>query len=225
MSFDSDDSDINFIPEVEIANARQRAAVRDETNSSSDEDNLFADEPLADEAWTARYEQELKANEELEIKLNGRLDGSVAVSEWCLFGNCAVGNIQNISECYCCREPEGCVESMRSELVLQDLAADEQKLLKCITAHPGFNAVCLQKWSLRLAADKYRTKGKQKYRQTGSEERFLRGVSYREFSRLVYGILGNRRIPLPACAYVAIRKEFPVDKDDHFTGFDLDEED
>ena len=55
---------------------------------------------------------------------------------------------------------------MSSELVLQDLAADEQKLLKCITAHPGFNAVCLKKWSLRLAADKYRTKGKQKYRQT-----------------------------------------------------------
>ena len=30
---------------------------------------------------------------------------------------------------------------------------------------------------------------------------------------------------LPACAYVAIRKEFPVRKDEHFTGFDLDEED
>ena len=28
ISFDSDDSDINFIPEVEIENARQRAAVR-----------------------------------------------------------------------------------------------------------------------------------------------------------------------------------------------------
>ena len=82
MSFDSDDSDMNVIPEEEIANARQRAAVRDETNSSSKEDNLFADEPLADEVWTARYEQELKGNEELEIKLNGRLDGSVAVSEW-----------------------------------------------------------------------------------------------------------------------------------------------
>jgi len=82
MSFYSDDSDINFIPEVEIEHARQRAAVQEERNSSSDEDNLFADEQLADEAWTARYEQELKANEELEIKLNGRLDGSVAVSEW-----------------------------------------------------------------------------------------------------------------------------------------------
>ena len=82
-----------------------------------------------------------------------------------------VDNIQNISECYCCQELEGCVESMSSERVLQDLAADEQKLLKCITAHPGFNAVSLKKWSLRLAADKYRTKGKQKYRQTGSEEK------------------------------------------------------
>ena len=82
MSFDSDDSNINFIPEVEIENARQRAAVQEEGNSSSDEDNLFADEPLADEAWTARYEQELTTNEELEIKLNGRLDGSVAVCEW-----------------------------------------------------------------------------------------------------------------------------------------------
>jgi len=30
----------------------------------------------------ARYEQELNANEELEIKLNGWVNGSVAVSEW-----------------------------------------------------------------------------------------------------------------------------------------------
>jgi len=40
----------------------------------------------------------------------------------------------------------------------------------------------------------------------------------------VYGILGNRRIPLPACAYTAIRQQFPVSKDERFTGFDLDEE-
>jgi len=70
--------------------------------------------------------------------------------------NCTVDNIQNISECYCCQELEGCVESMSSELVLQDLAADKHKL-ECIAAHPGFNSVCLQKWSLRLAAYKYRS--------------------------------------------------------------------
>jgi len=55
------DSDIYFIHEVEIEHARQRTAVREERNSSSDEDNLFADELLADEAWTSRYEQELRS--------------------------------------------------------------------------------------------------------------------------------------------------------------------
>lgn len=80
-SIDSDDSEINFIPEVEIENARQRAAV-ESNNYSSSEDNLFGDEPLADEEWTTRYEREVKANEELERKLKDRLDGSVNVSEW-----------------------------------------------------------------------------------------------------------------------------------------------
>ena len=40
MSFDSD---IYFIPEVKIEHPRQRAAVREERNSSSHEDNLFAE--------------------------------------------------------------------------------------------------------------------------------------------------------------------------------------
>ena len=45
---DSDNSDINFVPEVKIKNARQRAAVREKSNFSRDEDNLFADEPRSD---------------------------------------------------------------------------------------------------------------------------------------------------------------------------------
>ena len=48
MSFDSDESDTNFIPEVEIENTRQRAAVREKSNFSSDDDKLFADEPRSD---------------------------------------------------------------------------------------------------------------------------------------------------------------------------------
>ena len=40
----------------------------------------------------------------------------------------AVDNIQNISESYCCQGLEGCVESMSSELVLQDLAVEKHKL-------------------------------------------------------------------------------------------------
>ena len=34
---------------------------------------------------------------------------------------------------------------------------------------------------------------------------FLRSVAYREFSRLVYGLLGKKRAPLPACAYTVRR--------------------
>ena len=87
----------------------------------------------------------------------------------CKCGNCNVALLQNISECYCCCELEGCEESIKSDLVLQDLAPDVY--LTCINEHPGFQPVCLQKWSLRLAADKFKTKGKERYRQTGSEER------------------------------------------------------
>jgi len=42
-----------------------------------------------------------------------------------------------------------------------------------VTEHPDFNPVCLQKWSLRMAASKFKTKGKQQYRQKGSEERLV----------------------------------------------------
>ena len=76
----------------------------------------------------------------------------------CKRGNCSNILLANISECYCCSEVEGCLESMKSDLVLEDLAADVT--LKCITEHPGSNPVCLQKWNLRLATAKFTTKGK-----------------------------------------------------------------
>ena len=77
----------------------------------------------------------------------------------CKCGNCSVLLLQNISECYCCSELEGCLESTKTDLVLLDIGADVT--LKCVTQHPGFNPFCVQKWSLRLAAGKFKTKGKQ----------------------------------------------------------------
>ena len=50
--------------------------------------------------------------------------------------------------------------------------------------------------------------------------RFLRSVSFREFIRLVYGFLGSKRMPLPACAYAAIRQQFPVAKEEVYSGFE-----
>lgn len=43
---------------------------------SSDEDIVpYADDPLADPAWTAEYEKEMKEDEELEKSLKERLTG------------------------------------------------------------------------------------------------------------------------------------------------------
>lgn len=53
---------------------------------------------------------------------------------------------------------------MNSEEVLEDLKADGVQDAKCVTQHPGFY-VCLQKWSLKLAADKYKTIDQKKYSQ------------------------------------------------------------
>jgi len=53
---------------------------------------------------------------------------------------------------------------------------------------------------------------------------YLWSVAYREFSRLVYAFLRNKRIPLPGCAYTAIRKKFQGRTDESFTGFYLDED-
>ena len=52
----------------------------------------------------------------------------------------------------------------------QDL--NDDVAFKCIAEHPGFRPVCLGKWSLRLAASKYKTKDKQQYKQKGNEDRF-----------------------------------------------------
>ena len=51
--------------------------------------------------------------------------------------------------------------------------------------------------------------------------RYYRSVAYRQYIQLVYDCLGKRRIPLPACAYYAVRSKFGG-KD--FQGYDDDEE-
>ena len=54
----------------------------------------------------------------------------------------------------------------------------------------------------------------------------MRSVAYREFIHLVYDHLGGMRIPLPACAYHAIRTKYPAkEKNESFVGFQDDEVD
>jgi hypothetical protein len=87
----------------------------------------------------------------------------------CKCGNCSLEFLSNWQECNCCCELDGCQESLSSEIVQQDLG-DEDNIV-CVTQHPGFRPVCLEKWSLRMAAWTYKTKGKQRYKQLAGEER------------------------------------------------------
>ncbi len=81
---------------------------------------------------------------------------------------------------------------------------------QCITLHPGFIPICLTPWTLEMLADQFKTKQNKRYKSLGSENKFLRAVAFRAFTRLVHGKIGARRVPLPACAYHAIRNKFVV---------------
>lgn len=87
ISFDSEDSEINFIAGYEIEAEQDvdvsLASPQSSPLTSSDEEAAaYADDPLADAEWTAKYQKEMDANEELERRLKDRLDGNVELSAW-----------------------------------------------------------------------------------------------------------------------------------------------
>ena len=84
----------------------------------------------------------------------------------CSCGKCSTAFLQNANECCCCKDMEKCVEALSDDWVLQEM----QTVPECITFHPAFKTVCLERWSLRLSAGKYRRIDRKSYRQTGSEE-------------------------------------------------------
>ena len=55
--------------------------------------------------------------------------------------------------------------SLSDEWVPQGLEAQ-----KCLTLYSAFNTVYLDRWSLHLASENYRTIDKKSYQQTSSEE-------------------------------------------------------
>ena len=57
-----------------------------------------------------------------------------------------------------------------SAIITFEVVADAGDL-HCVTEHPGFDAVCLNNWSLKLSAEKYKTKAGTRYRRTGFENR------------------------------------------------------
>lgn len=219
----SDDSECLDFQEIETEERVNQELLSESSTADKESDSelqAYMDEPLADEEWLKNYRQQQEEKNRQEEVLKKRLAGETRTGDWCQCGNCSQELLKNISECYCCQELDGCVESMASDLVREGLPQGQN--LSCITDHPGFKPVVLDKWSLRMAISRFNTKEKKTYKQTGSEERLMRAVAYRQFTRLVYGFLGKKRIPLPACAYTIIRRTYPLQDYEEITGFDLD---
>ena len=99
--------------------------------------------------------------------------------------------------------------------------SDFQSAAKCIVLHPGFKAVCLNKWVLETAWFQY----KQQYEEPfeGPEHKKNRHIAYRQLARWCWGFLGRQvRVVLPSCAVSCIRAHFPPpgNEDDFvFAGF------
>ena len=77
-SFNSEDSEAN-LAEVEDEQSDCESQVSCE---SSENDIAYADEPLADEEWMKKYEEEVDETNKLEQELRERLEGSVQVDSW-----------------------------------------------------------------------------------------------------------------------------------------------
>ena len=84
----------------------------------------------------------------------------------CRCGKCSMELLANAQECRCCTEVEVCMPAISNSEVVEDVGH-----VSCVTNHPGFNAVCLSKWSLRLSGEKYKRKGGQRYHQFGYENK------------------------------------------------------
>ncbi|XP_067022632.1 P2X purinoceptor 7-like [Acropora muricata] len=176
-------------------------------------------EPLATAEEAAEQEARMAEELEEERRFQARFTREVDASTWCTCSNCSVQFTTKPEECQCCNEIDRCGE------VMERFGDSHQ----CITLHPWFQDVCLNRHVLEVAALGLKTKSGKSYRTLFDQGRrpeaeFFRSVAYRQFTRLLWDFTGRaRRYPLPCCSYTKIRKQFP-DENGQYHGFEDDDE-
>ncbi|XP_078356492.1 uncharacterized protein LOC144641349 [Oculina patagonica] len=110
-------------------------------------------EPVANEQEAAAYVEQVALEEEEEEILWGRFSGEEEVENWCKCSNCSLEFVVKHEECRCCTEVNRCVERME----------EQEREGECITSHPGFSDVCLNRWVLHTAGIGLKTKAKKSY--------------------------------------------------------------
>uniref|UniRef100_A0A2C9KIH9 P2X purinoreceptor 7 intracellular domain-containing protein n=1 Tax=Biomphalaria glabrata TaxID=6526 RepID=A0A2C9KIH9_BIOGL len=102
---------------------------------------------------------------------------------WCKCGCCKHMDTEN--ENICCTEIHNVSLKMSSNN------------LPCISNHPGFRPVCLDKDSLQTAHHNYRELFGDHFNDKHEQYRY---TAYRQFVRWCWGCLGRSiRVPLPSC--------------------------
>ncbi|XP_006811377.1 uncharacterized protein LOC102801802 [Saccoglossus kowalevskii] len=142
-----------------------------------------------------QFEPEFNGNSHIDSaeENDDALVDRLNTTEWCQCYRCHV--MPSVEECRCCYE-----------IMQVKAVCDEVPNTACITGHPGFKPVCLDKYVLLTAYHVYRP-----YHGTipESSERY-RYVAYRQLVRWCWGYLGKDvRVPLPSCAVHFIRETFP----------------
>ena len=150
-----------------------------------------------------------------------RSKGKISIgNSRCECGSCQ--RLNRVVECVCCAEID-CVVAKNNEAVEAEGLAEPSV---CITQHPGFHAVCLNRWVLQTAWYQYKQQYQDSYE--GPYHKQNRHIAYRQLARWCWGLLGKEvRVVLPSCAVCCIRAHFPPpgrEEDFIFEGFHFPDE-
>lgn len=116
----------------------------------------------------------------------------------------------------CCDDLEACSEKKDDAMVHYG----QQAPYTCICDHPGFQLNCLHWEVLDVAWNQYKGQyGRDAYENENKFKRY-RHIAYRQLASLLFGRVGRyNRYILPSCAVASIRRQFPNDNQDAYTGF------
>lgn len=115
--------------------------------------------------------------------------------------------MDRMDECICCQEVAA-TRVMCASIKNEGAMYADQPTPNCITQHPGFAAICLNRFLLRPAWHQYKQQYQDSYE--GPEHKKFRHIAYRQLARWCWGYLGKEVcVVLPACAVMCIRAHFP----------------
>ena len=109
-----------------------------------------------------------------------------------------------VEACICCQE----IEAVKNKNIEAVTSGECQEEPTCITQHPGFHPVCINRWVLQTAWFQYKQQCKHPYDEP--EHKLFRHKAYRQLARWCWGILRKEiRVVLPSCAVLCIRNFYP----------------